>query len=70
VQDETPPYRYVTAEGDVTSIGPAEDADVRAPAARHLGAEAGNAFTDPNLTATSIAIRMRPARRLSVDYAE
>ncbi|KUI37007.1 pyridoxamine 5'-phosphate oxidase [Mycobacterium sp. IS-1496] len=70
VQDENPPYRYVTAEGDVTSIGPAEDADVRGLAVRYLGAEAGDTFTDENLTSTSIAIRMRPARWLSMDYAE
>lgn len=70
VQDENPPYRYVTTEGDVTSIGPAEDADVRELAVRYLGAEAGNTFTDQNLTPTSIAIRMRPARWLSVDYAQ
>lgn len=70
VQDEKPPYRYVTAEGDVTSIGPAEDADVRELAVRYLGAEAGDTFTDENLTPTSIAIRMRPVRWLSMDYAE
>jgi PPOX class probable F420-dependent enzyme len=70
VQDENPPYRYVTAEGDVTSIGPAEDADVRELAVRYLGADAGDTFTDENLTPTSIAIRMRPVRWLSMDYAE
>lgn len=69
VQDEQPPYKYVTAEGDVTNIGPANDADVRPLAVRYLGEEAGNQFTDQNLTPTSIAIRMRPRRWLSVDYS-
>lgn len=69
-QDERPPYRYVTAEGDVTSIEPAEDADVRELAVRYLGAEAGAAFADENLTPTSIVIRMAPKRWLSVDYSE
>jgi len=69
VQDEQPPYKYVTAEGDVTSIGPANDADVRPLAVRYLGEEAGNQFTDQNLTPTSIVIRMRPQRWLSVDYS-
>jgi hypothetical protein len=69
VQDEQPPYKYVTAEGDVTSIGPANDADVRPLAVRYLGEEAGNQFTDENLTPTSIVIRMRPQRWLSVDYS-
>ena len=70
VQDEQPPYKYVTAEGDVTGIGPAEDADVRAIAVRYLGQEAGGLFTDQNLTPTSIIIRMRPQRWLSTDYSK
>ena len=69
-QDEQPPYRYVTAEGDVTGIGPAVDADVRRLAIRYLGEDEGNAFTDQNLTPTSIVIRMRPKRWLSFDYSE
>jgi PPOX class probable F420-dependent enzyme len=69
VQDEQPPYKYVTAEGDVTSIGPANDADVRPLAVRYLGEEAGNQFTDENLTPTSVVVRMRPQRCLSVDYS-
>lgn len=68
-QDEAPPYRYVTAEGDVTGIGPAEDAIVREIAIRYLGEEEGNAFTDQNLTPTSVVIRMRPQRWLSFDYS-
>ncbi|MGZ8802956.1 MAG: pyridoxamine 5'-phosphate oxidase [Mycobacterium sp.] len=70
VQDEQPPYKYVTAEGDVTGIGPADDADVRALAVRYLGAEAGGQFIDQNLTPTSIVIRMRPQRWLSTDYSK
>ncbi|WP_174523646.1 pyridoxamine 5'-phosphate oxidase family protein [Mycobacterium lehmannii] len=68
-QDEAPPYRYVTAEGDVTGIEPAEDAIVREIAIRYLGEEEGNTFTDQNLTSTSVIIRMRPKRWLSVDYS-
>lgn len=70
VQDEQPPYKYVTAEGDITSIDAAQDADVRSLAIRYLGEEAGNQFTDQNLTPTSIAIRMRPKRWLSFDYSD
>ena len=69
-QDEQPPYKYVTAEGDVTSIGPAADADVRQIAVRYLGEDAGNQFTDQNLSSTSIVIRMRPTRWLSTDYSK
>ncbi|WP_197497372.1 pyridoxamine 5'-phosphate oxidase family protein [Mycobacterium sp. 852013-51886_SCH5428379] len=69
-QDEQPPYKYVTAEGDVTGIGPAVDADARAIAVRYLGAEAGNQFADENLGPTSIVIRMRPTRWTSLDYSK
>jgi PPOX class probable F420-dependent enzyme len=70
VQDEQPPYRYVTAEGDVTSIEPAQDAEVRAIAVRYLGEQEGGAFADQNLTPTSVVIRMRPKRWLSTDYSK
>ncbi|MGB0437289.1 MAG: pyridoxamine 5'-phosphate oxidase family protein [Mycobacterium sp.] len=59
VQDENPPYKYVTAEGNVTGIGPAGDNDVRTIAVRYLGAEAGGLFADQNLTPASI-IEYRP----------
>ncbi|MCZ8382286.1 pyridoxamine 5'-phosphate oxidase family protein [Mycobacterium sp. CPCC 205372] len=69
-QDEQPPYRYVTAEGDVTGIEPATDEAVRKIAIRYLGDEEGNQFTDQNLTDTSVLIRMRPTRWLSTDYTK
>ena len=70
VQDEDPPYKYVTAEGDVTGITPADDAEVRELAVRYMGQEAGGQFTDENLTPTSVVIRMRPQRWLSTDYSK
>lgn len=69
-QDEQPPYKYVTAEGDVTAIEPARDAEVRAIAVRYLGEQEGGQFTDENLTPTSVVIRMRPQRWLSTDYSK
>ena len=69
-QDEQPPYRYVTAEGDVTAIDAARDADARAIAIRYLGEDAGNAFAEQNLSAESVIIRMRPRRWLSTDYSK
>ena len=62
--------KYVTAEGDVTDIGPAADAEARQIAVRYLGGEAGNQFTDANLTPSSVLIRMRPQRWLSFDYSD
>jgi len=69
VQDENPPYKYVTAEGDVVGIEPATEADARAIAVRYLGEEAGTAFVAENPVTTSVVIRMRPRRWLSVDYS-
>lgn len=69
-QDETPPYRYVTAEGPVTGIDRADDATTRAIAIRYLGEADGNAFTDANFTDSSVIIRMRPERWLSTDYSK
>lgn len=69
-QDEQPPYKYVTAEGDVTGIGPADEHDVRAIAVRYLGEQAGESFAAQNHTPTSIIIRMRPQRWLSTDYSK
>jgi PPOX class probable F420-dependent enzyme len=69
-QDEAPPYKYVTAEGDVTGIDIAVDHVVRELAVRYLGEEAGGQFADENLSATSVVIRMRPQRWLSTDYSK
>ncbi|MCV7322273.1 pyridoxamine 5'-phosphate oxidase family protein [Mycolicibacterium confluentis] len=70
VQHEQPPYKYVTAEGDVVGVDPATDDVVRAIAVRYLGEEAGNQFTDENLTSSSVVIRMKPKRWLSTDYSK
>jgi PPOX class probable F420-dependent enzyme len=73
-QDETYPYRYVTAEGSVTSIETADDASMRAIAIRYLGEEGGNAFSESfardHPDAESLLFRMRPERWLSVDYSK
>jgi PPOX class probable F420-dependent enzyme len=70
VQDETPPYRYVTVEGPV-EIGPPDfERDVRRVAIRYLGEQAGEAY----LRATAVEhegavlVTLRPERWLSVDY--
>lgn len=70
VQDEQPPYRYVSVEGDVTDIAKVTDGEYRQIAIRYLGDTAGDQFTDENFTPTSIAIRMRPTRWLSTDYSK
>lgn len=69
-QVEQPPYRYVTAEGPVTSIDPATPDIARAIAVRYLGPTAGAEFAEQNLTPNSVVIRMRPERWLSTDYSK
>ena len=69
VQDEQPPYKYVTAEGDVTSIEEAGDAEAFKIASRYLGEDEGRAFTDEHLNSTAVIIRMRPHRWISADYS-
>ncbi|BBY50749.1 pyridoxamine 5'-phosphate oxidase [Mycolicibacterium arabiense] len=70
VQVEEPPYRYVTAEGPVTSIDPADEATGLAIAVRYLGEEDGRAFAEQSLNPDSVIIRMRPERWLSSDYSK
>jgi nitroimidazol reductase NimA-like FMN-containing flavoprotein (pyridoxamine 5'-phosphate oxidase superfamily) len=69
-QDEHPPYKYVTAEGEVVGVDRATDAAVRAIAIRYLGEEVGHQFADENFSPTSVVIRMRPTRWLSTDYSK
>ena len=73
VQQEQLPYKYVTAEGDVTWVGPADEAEARAVAIRYLGEDAGNRFTDANQhadTESSVCIRMQPKTWLSSDFSD
>ena len=68
-QPRAPPYKYVTVEGEVTHFGPADEAESRKLAIRYLGEEAGNQFTDQTYGPSSIVIRMKPQKWLSVDYS-
>jgi nitroimidazol reductase NimA-like FMN-containing flavoprotein (pyridoxamine 5'-phosphate oxidase superfamily) len=72
-QQEQSPYKYVTAEGDVTSIAPADEVEARAVAIRYLGQEAGNRFAEANQhtdTESSVCIRMQPKNWLSSDFSD
>jgi len=69
-QVETPPYRYVTAEGPVTSIAPADAETACGIAVRYLGEDEGAKFTEANLTPNAVLIRMQPRRWLSTDYSK
>ncbi|MFD4459572.1 pyridoxamine 5'-phosphate oxidase family protein [Nocardia sp. NPDC058480] len=72
VQDEQPPYRYVSVEGPVTSVEDPIDPAVRETLAqRYLAPEEARAY----LAATAdqleqdIAFRMRPQRWRTADFA-
>ena len=72
-QHEQPPYKYVTAEGDVTWVGPADVAEARAVAIRYLGEAEGNRFADASQHAdaeSSVCIRMQPKKWVSSDFSD
>jgi len=74
-QDEQPPYKYVSVEGPVVSIAPADvERDLRPLARRYLGAELGDGYVAATGGADaadgSVVVRMRPERWLTVDYAK
>jgi PPOX class probable F420-dependent enzyme len=69
VQDEQPPYKYVTVEGPA-AIEDATDAERLELARRYLGTEGGDAFLAATPTGGQIMIRMTPERWVSVDYGQ
>jgi nitroimidazol reductase NimA-like FMN-containing flavoprotein (pyridoxamine 5'-phosphate oxidase superfamily) len=74
-QTEEPPYKYVSVEGPIASIAPADvERDIRPMAHRYLGAELGDGYIEAtggtDARAESIVVRMRPERWLTVDYAK
>jgi nitroimidazol reductase NimA-like FMN-containing flavoprotein (pyridoxamine 5'-phosphate oxidase superfamily) len=72
-QQEQPPYKFVTAEGDVTSVGRADEDEARALAIRYLGEDEGNRFADANQHAdveSTVCVRMQPKTWLSSDFSD
>jgi len=74
-QTEQAPYKYVSVEGPVSAIGPADvERDTRPLAHRYLGRELGDRYiastAADRATGGSIVVRVRPERWLSVDYAK
>ena len=75
VQTEEAPYRYVSIEGAVRSVEPADlERDTRPLAHRYLGREIGDRYIAATRGAggdvASIVVRVDPRRWLSVDYAK
>ena len=72
VQMETPPYKYVSVEGPVVAIEPADvERDRRPLAHRYLGPQRGDRYIEKTRFeyVGNVVVRMLPQRWLTVDYA-
>ncbi|MBA0050991.1 pyridoxamine 5'-phosphate oxidase [Streptomyces sp. AJS327] len=72
VQDETPPYRYVSVEGPVTAVEEALNPALRSAIAhRYLDAETATAYleTTKEQLAEDVAFRMRPEHWRTADFS-
>ena len=69
VQDESPPYRYVSMEGPNLSIEDADHERELTPIARrYLGSEKGDAYVAKTSGDQELRIRMRSERWSTADY--
>jgi nitroimidazol reductase NimA-like FMN-containing flavoprotein (pyridoxamine 5'-phosphate oxidase superfamily) len=74
-QTEAPPYKYVTVEGPIVSVGSTDIEKVgRAMAHRYLGKELGDQYVEATRAEAergdTVCYRMRPEHWLTVDYAK
>jgi nitroimidazol reductase NimA-like FMN-containing flavoprotein (pyridoxamine 5'-phosphate oxidase superfamily) len=72
-QTETPPYKYVSVEGPIVAIEPANlERDRRPLAHRYFGVQAGDRYIERARVETveNVLVRMRPERWLTVDYGK
>jgi PPOX class probable F420-dependent enzyme len=72
VQDDSPPYRYVSVEGPVVSEEELDPAERLAMARRYLGVAGGERYVtdNPDPGRENVAFRMRPERWLSQDQGK
>jgi nitroimidazol reductase NimA-like FMN-containing flavoprotein (pyridoxamine 5'-phosphate oxidase superfamily) len=71
-QTEEPPfYKYVSVEGPIVDVAPAElEADRRPLARRYFGPELGDAYVAGTGESGGLKFSMRPTRWWSVDYSK
>lgn len=70
-QTEQAPYKYVSVEGPIVDVRPADkEKDARPMAHRYLGPKLGTAYVDSQPEDGGHVYVMRPSRWLSVDYAK
>ena len=72
VQDDSPPYRYVSVEGPVVREEELDPAERLAMARRYLGAAGGDRYVtdNPDPGRENVAFRMRPEHWLSQDQGK
>lgn len=71
VQDESPPYKYVSVEGPIISMEDADHERELTPIARrYLGKERGDEYVDKTAGDKEILVRMRPAKWSTADYGK
>jgi nitroimidazol reductase NimA-like FMN-containing flavoprotein (pyridoxamine 5'-phosphate oxidase superfamily) len=69
-QSEQMPYKYVSVEGPIVEMRPADrEKDRRAMAHRYFGVEFGDRYIDSEPGEDNFLYVMRPERWLTVDYA-
>jgi nitroimidazol reductase NimA-like FMN-containing flavoprotein (pyridoxamine 5'-phosphate oxidase superfamily) len=69
VQDETPPYKYVSVEGPVEVVAAASDN--LEMASRYLGPELGKWYADTNPTTDdSVVVVLRPEHWRTFDFGK
>ena len=69
VQDERPPYRYVTVSGPIT-LSPSTAADVVDLAVRYLGEVQGPAYAATLDGIDDTLVRLTPARWFTSDFSK
>jgi nitroimidazol reductase NimA-like FMN-containing flavoprotein (pyridoxamine 5'-phosphate oxidase superfamily) len=71
VQNEVPPYQYVSVEGPILSIEEADvERDSRPISRRYLGEVAGDAYVEETLGEQELLVRMKPERWSTADYSK
>lgn len=72
VQDDSPPYRYLSAEGPVVSEEEVDVAERLAMARRYLGTTGGDRYIadNPDHGRQNVAFRMQPEQWLSQDQSK
>ena len=71
-QTEEPPfYKYVSVEGPIVDVGPADlEADRRPLARRYFGEELGDLYVADTADEGGLKFSMRPDRWWTVDYSK